>query len=46
MDSVSIENVKDLKQKYESKIQQMETLEKTNVKTIWLNELIDLEKML
>jgi DNA topoisomerase-2 len=46
MDSVSFENVKELKDKYESKIKEMETLEKTNVKTIWLNELNDLEKML
>jgi DNA topoisomerase-2 len=46
MDSVSVENVKDLKEKYESKMKERENLEKTNVKTIWLNELIDLEKML
>lgn len=46
MDSVSFENVKELKDKYENKIRDMETLEKTNVKTIWMNELIDLEKML
>jgi DNA topoisomerase-2 len=46
MDSVSYENVKELKDKYESKINEMNILEKTNVKTIWLNELNDLEKML
>ena len=46
MDSVSDENIKDLKNKYETKIKELETLEKTNVKTIWLNELKDLEEML
>jgi DNA topoisomerase-2 len=46
MDSVSNENVKELKEKYETKIEEIKLLESTNVKKIWLNELEDLEKVL